>query len=108
MKSLGLEFYVADKDRGCIITTVLSPPGLQFEKFYDYLFKSGYIIYPGKTAKVDSFRIGTIGQVYPSDMEDLCAMIKLAFEDQGIKTPIQYEPETVKMVEGIKAAAAAA
>lgn len=80
--------------RGCIITTVISPPGLKFEEFYNYLFERGYVIYPGKTAAVDSFRVGTIGAINPSDVADLVAAVKLAFKAQGIATPVVM-PSTV-------------
>ena len=28
----------------------------------------GFVIYPGKVTKIDTFRIGNIGDVFPEDM----------------------------------------
>ena len=35
----------------------------------------GFVIYPGKVTKADTFRIGTIGHVFPSDIRSLIAAI---------------------------------
>ena len=34
------------------------------------------MIYPGKVSKASAFRIGTIGDVYPADMERLMKAIE--------------------------------
>ena len=43
-------------------------PKFDFGRFYETLKEEGYVIYPGKLAKVDSFRIGCIGDFDDSDM----------------------------------------
>jgi 2-aminoethylphosphonate-pyruvate transaminase len=35
----------------------------------------GFVIYPGKVSRADTFRVGTIGQVYPEDMERLVEVV---------------------------------
>lgn len=61
-----------------IITSVHSPesPAYSFQKFYDTLKTHGFVIYPGKVAGIESFRIGTIGHVFPGDICRLIAAIE--------------------------------
>jgi 2-aminoethylphosphonate-pyruvate transaminase len=75
-----------------IITTFLSPahPAYDFPTFYTALKRRGFVIYPGKVTSVDTFRIGTIGDVYPSDIRRLVAAVKeCAFwrEDRPVAEP---------------------
>ena len=42
-----------------------------FAAFYEDLKREGFVIYPGKVSEVDTFRIGTIGEVYPDDVDRL-------------------------------------
>ena len=36
----------------------------------------GFVIYPGKVSDADTFRIGTIGDVYPEDFQRLTKEIR--------------------------------
>ena len=47
-----------------------------FKTFYDKLKARGFVIYPGKVSKASAFRIGTIGDVHPADMERLLKAIE--------------------------------
>ena len=42
-----------------------------FDKLYAALKAKGFIIYPGKLTTIPTFRLGNIGDVYPSDMAEL-------------------------------------
>ena len=46
-------------------------PGFSFKFFFGLLKKMGFVIYPGKVSDADTFRIGTIGDVFPEDFERL-------------------------------------
>lgn len=74
---LGFDLPIADNEQAPIIVTVAEPdhPNFEFDVFYRLLNKSGYVIYPGKLAQVDSFRIGCIGQVFPDDIARLLDVI---------------------------------
>ena len=50
-----------------IITAFPYPrvPGFSFPAFYRGLSERGFLIYPGKLTQVDTFRIGTIGRLFP-------------------------------------------
>ena len=41
------------------------------QEFYGLLKQQGFVIYPGKVSDADTFRIGTIGDVFPEDFERL-------------------------------------
>ena len=36
----------------------------------------GFVIYPGKISQADTFRIGNIGDVFPTDFERLIEAVK--------------------------------
>ena len=61
-----------------IITTFLYPENekFSFQAFYEVLKASGFVIYPGKVSDLNCFRIGNIGEVYPSDIDRLLVAIE--------------------------------
>ncbi|WP_200849434.1 2-aminoethylphosphonate--pyruvate transaminase [Enterococcus sp. CSURQ0835] len=82
MTAAGFERYVK-KNQGPFITSFKYPANekFDFQQFYQYLKANGYAIYPGKVSAVDCFRIGNIGELYPSDMEQVAALIKTYMEE---------------------------
>lgn len=60
------------KKQSPVITSFLYPePGFSFTEFYGLLKQQGFVIYPGKVSDADTFRIGTIGDVFPGGFERL-------------------------------------
>ena len=47
-----------------------------FKDFYDKLRMKGFVVYPGKVTKLDTFRIGNIGDIYPEDIKRLLKVIE--------------------------------
>jgi len=86
MRELGFEIYLPAHLRSYIITSFLYPshPDFSFETFYSELNKRGYVIYPGKLSKVDCFRIGNIGQLYPADIQNLVDTIESVLHEMNI------------------------
>jgi 2-aminoethylphosphonate-pyruvate transaminase len=76
MKDLGFAAYLAPEDHSCIITSYRYPKDFHFEEFYGRLSELGFVIYPGKLSSEDCFRIGTIGRLGASDIEDLLSAIR--------------------------------
>lgn len=74
------------KYRGKIITTIMSPshPNWNFEFLYSFLGDRGYVIYPGKLSKADSFRLGTIGKIFPQDVDNLLLVLREGFRQMGV------------------------
>jgi 2-aminoethylphosphonate-pyruvate transaminase len=73
--ALGLELYLDRAVQAPIIVTFRSPPHFIFELFYRALAEAGFVIYPGKLTRGDSFRIGCIGAVGPGDFDRLAAAL---------------------------------
>ncbi len=64
MAAMGFRPFVSEEWRSDIVTSFLYPdPSFDFNAFYSGLKQSGYLIYPGKTTVIDTFRIGSIGAV---------------------------------------------
>ena len=80
MEALGFECVVERSLQSPIITSFYSPKASKycFEAFYANLKEKGFVIYPGKVSNIDSFRIGTIGDVYPEHIVGLLNAIKEA------------------------------
>lgn len=92
LTEMGFKLYLKKEIQGCIITTFCSPkdPNYDFEKFYNLLAQKGLYIYPGKTTKADTFRIGSIGDLHEEDMKILIEAIKEIMSKMGISIPIKY------------------
>lgn len=77
LRGHGFTPYLKDEDQGVIISTFLTPehPSWVFEEVYDRLAAEGLIIYPGKLTRVNSFRIGHIGQLTDDDLDRLVASL---------------------------------
>ncbi len=78
MEKMGFEPYIKEELRGHIITSFLWPnhPNFSFTQFYEILNQKGFVIYPGKLSQVDTFRIGNIGRIFVSDIENLLLNIE--------------------------------
>jgi len=86
MAKLGFEAYLNVEDQSYIISTFRYPgdPQFRFEEFYGLLSELGFIIYPGKLTTELCFRIGTIGRLYPADIEALLAAVRQVLEKMGV------------------------
>lgn len=78
MRGLGFAPLELGMHQGPIITTFHSPDSTDydFSRFYRKLKDSGFVIYPGKVTTRDTFRIGSIGAIRPSDMRDLVSAVE--------------------------------
>jgi 2-aminoethylphosphonate-pyruvate transaminase len=85
-RALGLVEYLRPELQSCIITSFVDPPdpAYDFERFYELLKDDGLVIYPGKLTRADSFRIGTIGHLFPDDVGRLVDAMGRAFTRLGV------------------------
>lgn len=91
MTALGFQTYLTkDKPQSFVITSFLYPKdaAFNFEKLYSRLSDRGLVIYPGKLAKADCFRIGNIGQIQPNDVDTLVHAISETLVEMGVKMPL--------------------
>ncbi|GAB7081455.1 2-aminoethylphosphonate--pyruvate transaminase [Megalodesulfovibrio paquesii] len=82
MARLGFQPLLPRPLQSPVITAFHSPkvPGYDFRRFYECLKAEGYVIYPGKVSDADTFRIGTIGHVFPADVRGLLAAVERTME----------------------------
>lgn len=80
MEALGFACVIERSLQSPIITSFYSPKSsaYEFAEFYRRLKNAGFVIYPGKVSNIDSFRIGTIGDVFPEDIVCLLRAIEEA------------------------------
>ncbi|OBZ08585.1 2-aminoethylphosphonate--pyruvate transaminase [Bacillus sp. FJAT-26390] len=77
MEEAGFSALLPRKWQSPIITAFRYPSSsFSFETFYASLKKEGFVLYPGKLTSEPTFRIGSIGDVHPQDMNRLVAVIK--------------------------------
>ncbi len=78
MEKLGFQCVLPHQYHSPIITGFINPiaSGYNFMQFYTLLKEKGFVIYPGKVTGIDSFRIGTIGHVFPEDIDRLIVAVE--------------------------------
>jgi len=78
MEKLGFKCVLPHALHSPIITGFYNPeePEYDFMKFYELLKAKGFVIYPGKVTGINSFRIGTIGHVFPEDISRLIVAVE--------------------------------
>lgn len=86
MTALGFDAYLAPEHQSHIITSFRCPthPRFDFPAFYDRLSELGFVIYPGKVSDADCFRIGTIGHIFPQDIQALVATIRRVLAEMHV------------------------
>lgn len=83
MSQLGFVSYIEESWQSPIITAFLYPyEDFNFNDFYTYVKKRGYVLYPGKLTDEDTFRIGTIGDIYKNDIEQLISIIEKYMKEE--------------------------
>lgn len=90
MEAMGFRPYLEEALRSYIITSFHCPPRprFSFDDFYNRLSVRGFVIYPGKVSRADCFRIGTIGRIFPADVEALAAAIAEVLAEMEISVPL--------------------
>ena len=83
MRELGFKTLLPDELHSPIITTFYyhDQAGFSFEKLYAGLKNKGFIIYPGKITKKDTFRLGNIGEVYAKDITQLISAVEQTMDE---------------------------
>ena len=86
MRGLGFRTLLPDALQAPTIVTFLTPAdeAFRFADFYAALAKRGYLIYPGKLTKADSFRIGCMGALGTGEMEGAVAAVAEVIKEMGV------------------------
>jgi 2-aminoethylphosphonate-pyruvate transaminase len=87
MENIGFKCVIDKSIQAPIIVTFYTPKLLKnkFKQFYNHLSKKGFLIYPGKLSKKDTFRIGCIGNLNKENFKELIEAIKQTLKIMKIK-----------------------
>jgi 2-aminoethylphosphonate-pyruvate transaminase len=90
MGELGFKPFLPAACQSYIITAFGYPvaPSFHFPDFYRQLSDRGMIIYPGKLTQLDTFRIGTIGRLFPEDLVRLAHAVEDSLQAMGCPVPV--------------------
>lgn len=85
-RAMGLREYLPPERQGHVIVSFLYPRDARFDfrTFYAGLNDKGYVIYPGKVGNADCFRIGCIGRLFPSDMQNLIQAMRTTLNEMQV------------------------
>src|SRR5580700_4275389 len=87
MRALGFKTFLPDALQAPIIVTFHSPPDPRFDftEFYRRVRERAFILYPGKLTDVDTFRVGCIGAIGPSDLRAAVAAMRAVLSEMGVR-----------------------
>jgi 2-aminoethylphosphonate-pyruvate transaminase len=87
MSALGFKSFLARAIQAPVIVTFHAPadPGYTFKSFYDKVKARGYILYPGKLTRLETFRVGCIGAIDANEMRNVAAAVAETLNEMGIK-----------------------
>jgi len=85
MEQRGFRTLLPGELQSPVITAFYDPcPGFDFSTFYDLLKQRRFVVYPGKVSQAETFRIGTIGHVFPDDIDELLDCISDVLSEMEI------------------------
>jgi 2-aminoethylphosphonate-pyruvate transaminase len=87
MATLGLRTFLKREVQAPVIVTFHAPPdpAYDFRTFYDSVKARGYILYPGKLTKVETFRVGCIGAIDSNEMRNVVSAVAETLREMGVK-----------------------
>lgn len=87
MDKLGFDTLLPTEWHSPVITSFYYPadPAFDFDEFHRRLKERRFVIYPGKVSAAECFRIGTIGNVFPQDIDLLITEIGNVASEMGIE-----------------------
>ena len=89
MQNLGLVTFLPDAVQAPIIVTFHAPdsPAYDFQALYRFVRERGFVLYPGKLTRVETFRVGCIGAITGGDIAQAVAAIAAGLKQLGIEAP---------------------
>jgi 2-aminoethylphosphonate-pyruvate transaminase len=87
MSALGLRPFLPRAVQAPIIVTFHAPgdPAYAFKPFYEKVRARGYILYPGKLTRVETFRVGCIGAIDANEMRNVVSAVAETLKEMGVK-----------------------
>jgi len=86
MRQMGFTTVVPDEFASPIVATFHNPdhPAFSFQALFEGMKQRGFIIFPGRLALADTFRIGCMGDVTEADMSEAMQAVADTLEEMGI------------------------
>jgi 2-aminoethylphosphonate-pyruvate transaminase len=86
MAGLGFKPFLRPEIQAPIIVTFHAPADAKydFRKFYGAAKAKGFILYPGKLTKLETFRVGCIGAIGPNEMQQAVNAVAATLREMGI------------------------
>jgi len=87
MRALGFRTFLDDAVQAPIIVTFHAPdsPAYDFKELYRRVRERGFILYPGKLTRLETFRVGCIGAIGPDVLRRAVAAIAAACAEMGVR-----------------------
>ncbi len=87
MAEMGFKPFLKPEIQAPIILTFHAPPDpvYTFGEFYARVRDKGFILYPGKLTKVETFRVGCIGAIGPDEMRHAVNAVRDTLREMGIR-----------------------
>jgi len=87
MERLGFKVFLERKLQAPIIVTFHAPsdPNYAFGDFYQRVRAKGYILYPGKLTRLETFRVGCIGAIDANEMSNVVTVVQRTLAEMNIK-----------------------
>lgn len=85
MAGLGLRPFLNPAVQAPVIVSFHAPqhPAWDFHAFYEAVRARGFILYPGKLTRVETFRVGCIGAITPSDIDQVVHAVGASLRQLG-------------------------
>jgi len=85
MRQLGFKAFLPPELQAPVIVTFYAPcdPAWKFADFYQQVRAAGYVLYPGKLTREETFRVGCIGAIDEHEIYNAVAAIARALAQSG-------------------------
>ena len=95
MRAMGFRTFLSDNLQAPTIVTFHMPrdPNWDFGRFYGLMRERGFIIYPGKLTRKDSFRIGCMGRLSAADMRRALDAVRSSLSAMGLADQVSPHRE---------------
>jgi 2-aminoethylphosphonate-pyruvate transaminase len=87
LAELGFRPFLRPEIQAPIIVTFHAPadPAYTFKDFYARVRDKGFILYPGKLTRLETFRVGCIGAIGPDEMRQAVHAVRDTLRELGIR-----------------------
>jgi 2-aminoethylphosphonate-pyruvate transaminase len=87
MRQMGFRTVVPDEHASPIVASFYNPddPAFSFPKLFEGMKRRGFVIFPGRLALADTFRIGCMGDVTEQDIAEAMEAVAATMAEMGLK-----------------------